>query len=282
MRAVVLALVLGALAAGRARAQPSDPPAMTADARAHWQRGLAEHAARHYQAASTEFAACYRLALRRECLFAWAQAARLAGDCATARELYRRYLDLQRDLSSRQADAARGQLAACEAQIAARTGDPSGPTGEPRPTPDPRTSAAQPVADPRGALAQPGASSAPPGADRSPPSDAPPGSPWYRDGWGDALAGGGVVAVAVGAAIYASARRDAAAGAPTYDLYMERFRGAETARRWALAAIGAGSALIASGVIHMALREGPAPASAPRVDLVLDGTQLAVRCAGAF
>jgi hypothetical protein len=291
LRAAVLALILAELAAGRARAEPVEVPALTGDARAHWQRGLAEHAARHYQAASAEFAACYRLAQRRECLFAWAQAARLAGDCETARELYRRYL--QGELSPRQAEAARSQLAACEAQIAARAGGRAEPTSEPpaeprtsaaEPGADARSAPAQPGIDPRRALVQTGASSARPVADRSPPTDAPVRPPWYRDRWGDVLAGGGVVAVAVGAAIYASARRDAAASAPTYDAYTEHFRGAETARRWALAAIGAGAALVASGVIHMALREGPGPAAAAaaRIDVVVDGTQLALRCAGAF
>ena len=263
MRGAVLGLVLAALAAGRAHAQAADPPAVTGEARAHWERGLAEHAARHYQAASAEFAACYRLAQRRECLFAWAQATRLAGDCDAARELYRRYL--QGDLSPRQAEAARSQLAACEAQIAARAGGGADPTGEPRTT-EPAASPAQP-----------------------PPIDArpPPGSPWYRDRWGDVLGAGGVAAVAVGAALYASARRDAGADAPTYDAYAEQFRGAEATRRWALAAIGAGSALIATAVIHMALHGGaaataPAASPAPRIDLVLDRTQLALRCAGAF
>src|SRR5262249_4779389 len=119
MRAVVLGLVLAALAAGRARAQPPEPSAMTDEARAPWERRLAEHAARHYPAASAEFAACYRLAQRRECLFAWAQAARLAGDCETASGLYQRYL--QAELSPRQAEAARRQLAVCEAELAAHT-----------------------------------------------------------------------------------------------------------------------------------------------------------------
>jgi hypothetical protein len=276
MRAAVVGLVLAALAAGRARAQPADPPAMTGDARAHWERGLAAHAARHYPAASAEFATCYRLAQRRECLFAWAQAARLAGDCETARELYRRYLEGA--LSPRQAEAARGQLATCEAQIAARVDRRSDPTGEPRTAAEPRSRSAQPGDEPGAALHRPP-------ADRPPPIDAPPGSPWYRDGWGDVLAGSGVAAVAAGAAIYGSARRDAASGAPTYDAYAEHFRSAEAGRRWALAAIGAGSVLIASGVIHMMLREAATPtaaAPAPRIDLVLDSTHLALRCAGAF
>src|ERR1051325_5156062 len=101
MRTVAIALLITALVAGRANAQPArDAPAMTPEARAHWEHGLAAHAARRYDTASAEFAACYRLSQRRECLFAWAQAARLSGDCAAAIELYRRYLGA--DVSPRQ------------------------------------------------------------------------------------------------------------------------------------------------------------------------------------
>lgn len=253
MRAAVLALLLAAIGAGRARADPASEPAITGEALAHWNRGLAAHAAHRYQAASAEFAACYRLEPRRECLFAWAQAARLAGDCAVARELYRRYL--QADVSPRQAEAARSQLAACEAQLTDRAAaDPASPPIEPAP---PAAVAAVRTAPP---LASPA-----------------PAAPWYRDAWGDALAVSGVAAVAAGAVLYAVARRDAASSAPTYDAYAEQLGRAGRTRDWAIVALGSGAALIAGGVVHMALATRP-----PRVEVAVGHAELALRWACAF
>lgn len=265
MRAAVLALLLAAIGAGRARAEPAPDPAITGEALAHWKRGLAEHAAHRYQAARAEFATCYRLEPRRECLFAWAQAARLAGDCAAARELYRRYL--QADVSPRQAEAARSQLAACEAQLtdraaadpASRPALPASPASRP---PEPAPPAAVAAAHP-----PPLASSALP----------PPAAPWYRDAWGDALAVSGVAAVAAGAVLYAVARRDAASSAPTYDAYAEQLGRAGRTRDWAIVALGGGAALIAGGVVHMALA-----ARAPRVEIAMGRAELALRWTGAF
>jgi hypothetical protein len=270
MRSAVLALLLIAVATSSLRAEPAEATATTGEARAHWKRGLAEHAAHDYAAASAEFAACYRLAQRRDCLFAWAQAARLAGDCDTASELYRRYL--QGELSPRQVEAARSQLAVCEAELAARAG--AQPRSEPAPVP-----AGPPAAPPPATIAAPrGEPAAPATTSRV---EAPPGSPWYRDVWGDVLTGTGVAAIATGAVLYASARRDAAASAPSYDAYADRFRSAERSRSWAFVALGAGTALIAGGVLHMALRDDAPP---PRVTVGVAAApaQLTVAYSGAF
>jgi hypothetical protein len=257
MRAAVLALLLAAIGAGRARAEPASEPAITGEALAHWKRGLAAHAAHRYQAASAEFAACYRLEPRRDCLFAWAQAARLGGDCAAASALYRRYL--RADVSPRQAEAARSQLAACEAQLTDRAAaDPASPPASPPVEPAPLAAVA---------------------AVRTPPPLASPApvAPWYRDAWGDALAVSGVAAVAAGAVLYAVARRDAASSAPTYDAYAEQLGRARRTRDWAIVALGSGAALIAGGVVHMALATRP-----PRVEVAVGHAGLALRWAGAF
>lgn len=250
MRPAILALLLVALGTRGARAQPAPDATAAGEARAHWERGLAEHAAHHYPAASVEFAACYRLEPRRDCLFAWAQAARLSGDCETASELYRRYLEA--DLSPRQAEAARSQLAACEAQLAAR-----------------------PVADRPAPAPLPAVETAPPTA--APAAPASPPSPWYRDAWGDALAGAGIAGLATGAVLYAAARRDASSSAPTYGAYADQLARAGHTRDWAVAAFGAGAALLAGGITHMILTARPS-----RVELAVDRTQLAILWANAF
>lgn len=265
-----LALLVAAMTTGRADAQSSPAAtAMSDEVRAHWERGLAEHAAGHYQAARTEFATCYQLAERRECLFAWAQAARLGGDCETAAALYRQYLQFA--LSPRQQEAAKTQLAVCEAAIAARATRGHADERSPRPRGtldgDPQSqSQSQPQPQP----AQREASAM--------RREVPPRIPWYRDGWGDALVGAGVVGLAAGAWLYAAARRDAATTAPTYGDYEDRFHGAERTRTWSLVALGAGTAAIAAGVAHMVLRDAAAsPAPEPRVGLAVGAAGLTVR-----
>jgi hypothetical protein len=264
MRAAILALLLIALGTASAWAQPAPDPATSGDASAHWKRGLAEHAAHHYQAASGEFAACYQLEPRRDCLFAWAQAARLSGDCETASDLYRRYL--QADLSPRQAEAARSQLAACEAQLAAR---PAADRPAPAPAPPPAVASSPPAPPAPPTAGAPG----PP----APPPEPPPPSPWYRDAWGDALAAAGIAGLATGAVLYAAARRDASSSAPTYGAYADQLARAGRTRDWAVVAFGAGAALLAGGITHMVLTTRPS-----RVEVAIGHAQLAVRWAGTF
>jgi hypothetical protein len=64
-----------------------------AKAQAHYDKGIAHYAAKEYADAAAELASCYFIEPRREVLFAWAQAKRLAGDCASAAPLYRKYLE---------------------------------------------------------------------------------------------------------------------------------------------------------------------------------------------
>jgi len=247
MRAVVLAVVLGAFAAPLA-AQPSEP-AMSDAARAHWQRGITAYRAHSYRVARDELAACYRIEPRRECLFAWAQAARLDGDCATAVPLYRQYL--ANDLTDKQADAARAQLAACEGTLPPPAADP--PPANP---PSPPT--------PIGA---------------APPAPAPP-APWYRDRWTLGLFGTASVAFTGATLLYLAARSDANAHPASYDDYTARLDRAHERRLLAIIAASAGTALITTGVLHLLFRD-PAPAE-PRVSLDLSPTAVGAHYTRAF
>lgn len=267
-RAVVLTVLCMSLAADRAAAEPAhDAPAMTAEARAHWERGLAAHAAHRYDAASAEFAACYRLSQRRECLFAWAQAARLGGDCAAAIGLYRQYLEA--DVSPRQADAARGQIAVCEAAIAVHPESPGISI-------DVHARAEAPPASPPTAAVPAPAAPSPATAPERPASPHQP--PWYRDVWGDALIGTGIAGLAAGSLLYLAARGDAAAEAPTYGGYADLFTRAQRTRTWAVVTAGTGAALIAAGIVHLALRDG----ATAQIGLDASTASLGVHYAGAF
>jgi hypothetical protein len=264
MRSLTLAVAIIVATAAAAGAQPR--ASMTDEARAHWERGLAEYAAKHYEAASAELAACYQREPRRECLFAWAQAERLAGDCEAASGLYRRYL--QTDVTAKQAEAARVQLAACEAELATRAAGP-------------------PSFDPAGA---PRVERPPPRVEPAPPSPPPPApaaiaevrsrSPWYRDGWGDVLAGAGAAALTTGAWLYRASGRDASSSAPTYGAYAAQLADARRTRTFAVVALGTGAALVAGGVLHMVLRRDDS--TPPRISVGVGAQQLALHYQATF
>lgn len=258
MRAVVLAILLGALAAPLA-AQPSEP-AMSDTARAHWQRGITAYRAHAYRVARDELEACYRIEPRRECLFAWAQAARLDGDCIAAVPLYREYL--ANDLTAKQADAARAQLAACEATLGPPAAPDTPPANPPSPAPSPVAAMPPSPASP----AQP---------------NVPSHTPWYRDRWTLGLFGTGSVALAGAALLYVSARSDANAHPATYDDYSARVDRAHDLRLLSLLAAGAGAALITTGVLRLILREA-SPAAEPHLSFEVSHTTIGAQYTRAF
>lgn len=272
MRAIAVALIATLATPGAARAQPRrDASAMSDEVRAHWERGLAEHAARRYEAASAAFEACYLLDPRREFLFAWAQAARLAGDCATATTLYRKYLQVA--ASARQADAAQTQITTCEAVLAARAR-----ATEPAAERSPAT--VEPQGAPTGAA--PASESAPVSAPGPEPVEVRSRSPWYLDLWGDVLVGSGAAALTAGTLMYVSSGRTASSNAPTYDAYARRLASAEHTRTAAVVTLGAGSALVVAGVLHMVLRSDTREAPRTRVGVGVDGAQLGIHVQRAF
>jgi tetratricopeptide (TPR) repeat protein len=109
----------GGVRGAQAQTVPPPAPAMTGEARAHYDRGLALYAAKDYGAAIQELEAGYALDPRREFLFAEAQAQRLAGDCQRAVPLYQRFLTSEP--SPLQASAAQVGLARCAQQMATAT-----------------------------------------------------------------------------------------------------------------------------------------------------------------
>jgi tetratricopeptide (TPR) repeat protein len=163
--AITVGLV--ACVAGRARGQDDDPAA----ARAHHERGMAFYAERAFDDAARELEAAYALDPRRELLFTQAQATRLAGRCAEAVVLYRRFLATEPP--PQQAEATRIAMARC-------------------PVP-PAVLAAAPASIVRAAPVTVAA--------RPPP---PRGAPFYRDWKGGALIAGGLLAAGVGGALMVS------------------------------------------------------------------------------
>jgi tetratricopeptide (TPR) repeat protein len=88
--ALLLVLATTSLVTPR-HAHAGEPP-MKPEARALLDAGLGHYAAKDYEAAIAAFRRGYELDARAEFLFAWAQAERLSGDCASAIELYEMFI----------------------------------------------------------------------------------------------------------------------------------------------------------------------------------------------
>src|SRR5258705_2801369 len=151
--AVVLALSF--LLLGAPRLSYPGEPAMKPEARAHLERGLAAYGDKDWPRAIREFRAGYAIDPRPDFLFAWAQSARLSGDCAAAIDLYQEFIAT--GPSPEQSDAAQKMTDRCRESLAAA----------PAETPEP----------------------APPRVVAKAPAERPPSAPtseraWWKDGWG--------------------------------------------------------------------------------------------------
>jgi tetratricopeptide (TPR) repeat protein len=232
----VLLLIVCGLGAARAGEPPLAP-----EAQARLDRGLRHYAARAYQEAIAEFQAAYQLDARPDILFAWAQAERLSGDCASAMPLYRRYLAGRPPRDN--AEVAGGNLARCERALA---------TG-------------------------PGAVIAARGPSDAPVLAAPPARPaegrWYRDPIGGALVGAGALGLAVGAGflVAAGSAEDDRAGAATYREFETLSDRAASRRRIGVVALAVGGGLVAAGAVRWVLRARGGGEPAAGVAIWTDG-----------
>jgi tetratricopeptide (TPR) repeat protein len=222
--AVVLALsVLLSLASRPAHA---GEPAMKPEARAHLERGLAAYGEKDWPLAIREFRAGFAIDPRPDFLFAWAQSARLSGDCTAAIDLYQQFIATSP--SPEQSDAAEKMTARCRETLAAEA-----PAKAPEPAP--------PQAEP------------PP---RVPPPTAPRAErAWWKDGWGASFTALGVVGLGVGIGMYvaASSSDDAAAHASSYDEFALRKDQAASHRTVAAIGLGVGGALLVTGGVRYLL-----------------------------
>jgi hypothetical protein len=239
-------LGLGVAAPGRARADPEATPetmSMGAEARAHYDRGLALYADKDYAAAVRELGDGYALEPRREFLFAQAQALRLSGDCKSAVPLYQRFLATEPD--DVQTNATHIALGRCAAQMA--------------------TAAPTPVPPPDAKRAAPPTITAP-----APPRPPPPREPWHHDLAGGALLGAGVVGLGTGAVFILAARAardDANHASPSLPDYQAHWDTARGRAQVAIVAFAAGTALVAAAIVrYVRVRARPPLAPPPRLD----------------
>jgi hypothetical protein len=197
------------------RAEDASAATMKPDARALYDRGLAQYQAKDFAGAIDAFERGYAIDPRREFLFADAQARRLAGDCRGAVPLYQRFLETAPPPV--QASATHLGLSRCAQQMAAEK------------------PAAPPVAVPAPAPLPP----------------APP--PWTHDRAGAALLATGVVALGVGAGfLAASFAALPSAGGGTYADYGAARDKADARHAVSVVAFVGGGAFIAASLARYA------------------------------
>lgn len=240
IRGAALSIVL-ALAAHAARAAESDDEL----AQRHFDRGAALAAEQKYDEAAREFRASYEARARKESLFAWAQVARLGGDCSSAIELYQRFLRSP-ELTPTQIEAAHLGVQRCEAA--------------------PKT-LAPPVAPPPPALPPP--ISAPTIVAAPAPVAIPPRSRASVTA-GAILLGGAVVALGSSGTMFLLARGDerAAAAAGTWGDYHGAAARARDRQRWGFGLLGAGTLLGGGALVEWL---ATAPARGPQVTAWIGG-----------
>jgi tetratricopeptide (TPR) repeat protein len=148
--ALLAALAAWLAAAGPARAAAAFAlaPSSAEDVRASEREldaGLADYGRADYASAITHFERAYALHPSPQYLYAWAQAARSMGDCATAIELYRRFIAAGATGASLQ--AARQNEARCADELAAKADADARSDAASEPVPAPAPEPAPLVAD---------------------------------------------------------------------------------------------------------------------------------------
>jgi tetratricopeptide (TPR) repeat protein len=207
----------------------ADPPEVLHDpgAKQHFQRAQRHFDGEQYAEAIPELKAAYALEPDPLLLYAWAQAERLAGNCARAIELYRKFLAT--GPTPQQARLAETNVVDCEASL-----------GRAVPPPPPAVTPEPAAEDPK--AHQPD----------GPPKQGP--RPWHRDWLGGTLVGvGGATAVA-GTIVFALGRRQGANApdARNEQDYFEQADAARTKNTVGAAVLGAGGVILLGGVIRWA------------------------------
>lgn len=184
--------------------------------------------------ASQAFARAYEQTGEPKFLYTRAQAERRAGRCEDAIALYEEFLETKP--AEKAQELARKYIEECRALL------PPEPEPEPVPEPEP-----DPVDDP---TTDDRVGPEPPIVD-----DPPPPKPWYRDPWGDALVGIGVVAATAGGAMVGVAYRDANAADDASDdrAFGQELDRAQTLERAGAITLGVGAALLVGGVVRWAV-----------------------------
>jgi tetratricopeptide (TPR) repeat protein len=252
----------------------ADDPIRDPEARAAFERGLDLFKDKQYQRAIDAFQSAYEIDPDPRILFAWAQAERLSGDCASAVVLYEKFLAARP--KKEHAELANENLTKCHEALGTRPDpdrDREPPPREPVPEPVPEPSAVD--------------DSPPPTRIRDDVVLRPVSSrrvPWTRDTVGHVLTGVGVAGLAVGATFLVLSSSDLSDADSATDLqsFDDATDRAMTRRTIGVVALATGGAVLAAGVVHY-LFFRPLE-RAPRVAVVptTDGSSFGVAIGGRF
>ena len=217
-QALIVAITL---ASGSAAAAPE-----SAEARAHFDRGVAAYTKGDFAGAAEALGKSYAAEADEETLFAWAQTERKLGRCDKAIELYGKLLAMNLPAENKQ--AINVQIGECKEIIAEEKAAAEIQPVKPE----------QPI-------------------ETTPAS--PEGRAWWKDPVGGALVGIGAIGLGVGVVFLVQARsadedKASAATYPEYEVLDDRAQS-----RGQLGVIGAisGGALVTAGIIWYATRDNP-------------------------
>lgn len=209
---------------------PAD--ALDAEAKTHFDSGLARYNAKEYAEASEELRTAYALDPNPVILFAWAQAERLDGRCSRATKLYTRFLKTRP--STQQAEAARTGVERCKDQPDTATADPEEDTAE-APAPVVETVEEAPALAPE-------------------PEPEPEPRKRQVDGAGIGMLAGGVVLGAIGGGLLGTGQskaKAAADGAASYEDFADDASQVRKLRISGGVLAGVGGALILAGIVKL-------------------------------
>ncbi|MBL4686050.1 MAG: hypothetical protein JKY37_15760 [Nannocystaceae bacterium] len=211
-----------------------------------------------YGAAALAIEAAYLIEPVPGLLYPWAQAERQAGQCESAIDLYRRFIETNPEPEL--AEAARGNIGRCEseledADLVVVDDDIVDEAEDENDDGDDDTAAVEDVSDEE--LFGDEATDPEPEPEPAPvvsteKDDPPKAKKWYADPTGGVLAGLGIVGVGVGVGLLAvaSGKAKKAADEDTNNDYLDARTGATKLRNGGAAALAIGSTFLLAGVIR--------------------------------
>lgn len=236
---LALAALLGASAPAE-ESEPSTPSEFVERAQAQFRDG-------DYNGAAQSLSRAYELEPSPATAYAWAQAARLSGDCETAVERYQEFLDSEPDEGP--ASAAQANLDRCEEQLAARREEQRRAEEEEQRRQEEEAAAEQArqerLAEERREKERLAAEQAELDARR----------PWIADPLGASLSGVGVAGLVAGVAVLASGSRQGrrASEEGSHEEYVAMTNAAITKQRVGGVLMGIGAAVFAGGIVRYAI-----------------------------
>jgi len=250
------------------------------DAKKLFAEGLRLYAEKNFEEATIALKAAYETKPEQRTLFAWAQAARLSGQCTTSRELLATYV--ANGANAKQSRAAYKLMEECEP---AEGEDAAASRSSPPPT-----ASAPTIASAFGPAAVVPVSAAPtmtphPAAPGPQPSRADASAnPWYKDWVAVGLVSSGVVGLAIGGFKYSEALgydRDGKGDFVSYEEFLSFKSKSQDSRDISMVATATGGLLLGAGALYIFMR-GDSESHERGLSIGLDSDHASIGYAGSW